>query len=210
MPRRIRLRLEDFVAHGYTVGCPGCDSIQLESNVRRGHNEERRARMEEELSKTDRGKEIMGRTKDRMDEKVAQMGEQAMQGQGEIAPKVTEFVDGPEESREDASHPADDGRQAETPGEQEARANFGAGTEAQRKEAKRRRDLDDSGKDIKGNWRKPSRSSKAEKRKIEEEDIASLEKASRASQESPAPKRRNDNEDLEEQEKSGRFERSRT
>ena len=78
MPRRIRLRQEDFVEYGYTVGCPGCESIQLESNVRRGHNEERRARMEEELSKTDRRQEIMGHTKDRMDEKVAPMEEQAM------------------------------------------------------------------------------------------------------------------------------------
>ena len=71
MPRRTRLRQEDFKEYGYTVGCPGCESIQLESNVRRGHNDECRARMEEELSNTDRGKEIMGRTKDRIDEKVA-------------------------------------------------------------------------------------------------------------------------------------------
>ena len=169
MPRRIRLRQEDFIEYGYTVGCPGCQPIQLEPNVRRGHNEECRARMEEELSKTDRGKEIMGRTKDRIDEKVAQMGEQVMQGQGEIASEVTEFVDGPEESREDASHPADDGRQAETPGEEEARANFGPDSREQHKEAKRRRDLDDSGGDIKDNWRKPSRSSKAEKRRMEED-----------------------------------------
>ena len=33
MPRRIRLRQEDFVEYGYTVGCPGCESIQLESYV---------------------------------------------------------------------------------------------------------------------------------------------------------------------------------
>ena len=49
MPRRIRFRQEDFIEYGYTVGCPGCESIQLESNVRRGHNEERRARMEEDF-----------------------------------------------------------------------------------------------------------------------------------------------------------------
>ncbi len=55
--------------------------------------------MEEELSKTDRGKELMGRSKDRIDEKVAQMGEQAMQEQGETAPEVNECVDGPEECR---------------------------------------------------------------------------------------------------------------
>ena len=76
MLTRIRLRQEDFVKYGYTVGCLGCESIQFEANVRRGHNEECRARMEEELSKTDRGKEIMGRIKDRIDEKVAQTEEQ--------------------------------------------------------------------------------------------------------------------------------------
>ena len=43
-----------------------------------------------------------------------------MQDQEEIATDVTELVDGPEESREDASHPADHGRRAENPGEQEA------------------------------------------------------------------------------------------
>ena len=85
MPRRIRLRQEDFIEYGYTVGCPECKSIQLDSNVRRGHNEECRARMEEELSKSDRGTEIMGLAKDRIDEKVAQMGKQTMQGQGKIA-----------------------------------------------------------------------------------------------------------------------------
>ena len=167
--------------------------------------------MEEELSKTNRGKEMIGHAKDRIDEKVAQMGEQVMQDQEDIAPEVTELVDGPEESREDASHPADDGRRAETPGEQEARANFGAGTESQRKEAKRRRDLDDSGKDIKGNWKKPSRGSKSEKRRIEEEERESLDKAMRASRESTAPKRQAPaNAEFNDEEKFGRFERSRT
>jgi hypothetical protein len=191
MPRRVKFRQEDFIEFGYTAGCPGCESLQLESNVRRGHNEECGKRMEEALSKTDRGKDKLERAKDIIVKKVAQMGEQAMQEQGGIAPEVTEFVDGPEESREDASHPADDGRRAETPGEQEARANFGAGIEEQRKEAKRKTDLDDSGANIKGNHRKPSRLSKAEKRRIEEEDRQSLDKAIRASRDSPAPKRKN-------------------
>ena len=77
-------------------------------------------------------------------------------------------------------------------------------------DSKRRRDLDDSGADIKGSHRKPSRSSKAEKRRIEEEDRESLDKAMRASRDSPAPKRKNDNTDLDDEEKFGRFERSRT
>ena len=67
----------------------------------------------------------MNRAKDRIDEKVAQMGEQAMEGQEDIDPNVTELVDGPEESREDASHPAEDVRRPETPGEEEVRPNVG-------------------------------------------------------------------------------------
>ena len=33
MPRRIWLRQEEFVEHGYTVRCSGCESIQLDSHV---------------------------------------------------------------------------------------------------------------------------------------------------------------------------------
>ena len=80
------------------------------------------------------------------------------------------MVDGPEVCREDASHLADDGRRAGNPGEEEVRANFGPGAEQHLKETKRRRDTDDPGADIKGQHRKPSRSSKAEKRRIEKED----------------------------------------
>ena len=127
MSRRIRLRQEDSVEYGNTVGCSECEPIQLESNVRRGHNEECRARMEEDLSKTDRGKETMGRIKDQMDEKVALM------------------------PRGDASHPADDDKQAETLGREEIRANGGSGSDEHRKVAKRTRDLDTFGRDIKGN-----------------------------------------------------------
>jgi hypothetical protein len=139
-----------------------------------------------------------------MDEKTAEIGE-AVMGKGEITvDQTTELVDGPEESREDASHPADDGRLAEIP----------EGEELSRKETQRRRDLDDSGRDLRGPMRKPSRSSKAEKRRVEEEENAlekaNIEKALRASRESQAPKRRNENEDLEADEKFGRFERSRT
>ena len=103
----------------------------------------------------DSSAEIMGRAKDRMDEKTAEINETAM-GKGEITvDETTELVDGPEESREDANHFADDGRQAETPKDRE---------EAPRTEGKRRGDPDDSGKDLKGNWRKPLRASTAEKR----------------------------------------------
>ena len=29
VPRRIRLKPEDFEKFGYTIGCPGCDQIQI-------------------------------------------------------------------------------------------------------------------------------------------------------------------------------------
>ena len=114
---------------------------------------------------------------------------------------TTELVDGPEESREDASHPADDGRRAETPGQQEARANFGPDVEESRKETKRKRDLDNSG----APHRKPTRQSKAEKRRIEEEEN-SLDKAMRASRSSPAPKRSApENEEFDDNLRKGRI-----
>ena len=45
MPRMTRFRQEDFVDHGYTVGCPGCESICLQLNVGRGRTEQSRLRM---------------------------------------------------------------------------------------------------------------------------------------------------------------------
>ena len=93
MPRRVKLGQEDFIEFGYTIGCPGCESIQMESNVRRGHSETCRKIIEEELSKTGRGKDKLERANARIDEKVAEMGEQAMQDMGEIAPDITELVD---------------------------------------------------------------------------------------------------------------------
>ena len=31
IPRRARLKSEDFNEHGYTIGCPGCEQLQLKS-----------------------------------------------------------------------------------------------------------------------------------------------------------------------------------
>ena len=39
VPRRARLKPEDFEKFGYTVGCPGCDQLQIGGSTRRNHNE---------------------------------------------------------------------------------------------------------------------------------------------------------------------------
>ena len=48
--------MEAFQAFGYTVGCPGCDQLQIGGPVRRNYNDMCRDRIEAELSKTDNGK----------------------------------------------------------------------------------------------------------------------------------------------------------
>ena len=52
IPRRAKLNPGDFARHGYTVGCPGCQQLQLGSSIRRNHTEECRRRIESELDKT--------------------------------------------------------------------------------------------------------------------------------------------------------------
>ena len=55
--RRMMLNPEDFTAHGYTDGCPGCDRIRRGGGGgRRGHSDECRTRIETELSKTNEGR----------------------------------------------------------------------------------------------------------------------------------------------------------
>ena len=55
--RMYRLRLgEDFLVHGFTEGCPGCQAIIVGSTAR-GHGEACRSRMESALDKTDDGRQ---------------------------------------------------------------------------------------------------------------------------------------------------------
>ena len=53
VPRRARLRPEDFVKFGYTVGCPGCEQLQLKSSERRNHTEECRRRFAQLLGEAE-------------------------------------------------------------------------------------------------------------------------------------------------------------
>ena len=46
VPRRARLKPEDFLAHGYKVGCPGCEQFHFKSEIWRDHTDPCRFRME--------------------------------------------------------------------------------------------------------------------------------------------------------------------
>ena len=53
---RLRLKKEDFLVHGFTEGCPGCQAI-IAGTTARGHSEACRSRMESALAKTDDGRQ---------------------------------------------------------------------------------------------------------------------------------------------------------
>ena len=99
--------------HGFTVGCPGCEAIECNLSVRRGHTEECRLRIEKAMADSDMGREKLQRAKERLDYRTAQIGAEMV-----IDNDAPELVDAPRESREVAVHPADDGRLAETPSEE--------------------------------------------------------------------------------------------
>ena len=78
MPRKAKIKPLDFEHNGFTNGCPGCEQIQLDFPNRKNHTEECRRRMEEALSKTSKGQEKLDRAKDRLDTKVAELGQAEM------------------------------------------------------------------------------------------------------------------------------------
>ena len=53
---RLRLKKEDFLVHGFTEGCLGCQAI-IAGTTARGHSEACRSRMESALDKTDDGRQ---------------------------------------------------------------------------------------------------------------------------------------------------------
>ena len=73
IPRRTKLNPGDCLRHGYTVGCPGYEQLQLNSAIRRNYTEECRRRIEGELSKTPDGQSRLNRAKDRLDIRVAEI-----------------------------------------------------------------------------------------------------------------------------------------
>ena len=73
VPRRARLKPEDFQTFGYTVGCPGCDQLQMDTDACRNT-------IETEFDKTEVGKNRLGRAKDRLDAKVVEIVEEIADG----------------------------------------------------------------------------------------------------------------------------------
>ena len=113
LARRTRITPNDLREHGYTVGCPGFEFIELGVGQRRGHTEDCRARIEEAMAQSELGRDKLQKTRDRLDLRTAQIGADMV-----IDPNAPELVEAPKESREVAVHPADDGRHAETPPEE--------------------------------------------------------------------------------------------
>ena len=71
IPRRPMLRKEYFDEHGKTGGCPGCVWLENPIGKPRLHTEECRTRIMEQVEKTDKGKDMIGRANDRMDQWTA-------------------------------------------------------------------------------------------------------------------------------------------
>ena len=91
----------DLKKHGYTVGCPGWEAVELGLDERRNHNEACRARIEEAIAAHPDGRGRLQRTKDRMDRKTVQLGEPMIDIQGEQAQPAASSVDAPVEVEAD-------------------------------------------------------------------------------------------------------------
>ena len=82
VPRRARLKPEDFEQFGYTIGCPGCDQLQIGGSLRRNHTDVCRDRIEAALSTTEHGNDRLGRAQDRLDAKLAEIAEEMADAPG--------------------------------------------------------------------------------------------------------------------------------
>ena len=110
MPRRAKLNPGDFARHGYTVGCPGCEQLKLGSSVRRNHTEDSRKIIVAELTKTSHGQERLGRAKERLDTRAAEIGKAIINNENKNIPEmphenieesINESNNGPEGAGED-------------------------------------------------------------------------------------------------------------
>ena len=52
VPRRLYTKASDYIAHGYTQGCRGCEWLQNKLGTRTGHTEECRTRIEKAVSES--------------------------------------------------------------------------------------------------------------------------------------------------------------
>ena len=72
---RLRLKKQDFLTHGFTEGCPGCQAI-IAGTTARGHTEACRARMNIALATTDEGRQRRERQETKENEALARMLEE--------------------------------------------------------------------------------------------------------------------------------------
>ena len=71
MPRRPMLKKEYFDEFGKTGGCPGCVWLQNPIGKPRMHNEECRSRIMEKIAQTDKGRDMIERASDRLNQWTA-------------------------------------------------------------------------------------------------------------------------------------------
>ena len=76
---------QDLKKYGYTVGCQGCESVELGHEQRRNHSEVCRRRIEEAMEASEADRDRLQRTKDRIDYRTAKAGEDIM---GPEEPKI--------------------------------------------------------------------------------------------------------------------------
>ena len=67
---RLRLRKADFLTHGFSEGCPGCQAL-IAGTPARGHSERCRTRMCEAMKETDDGRERKERQLEKENEVIA-------------------------------------------------------------------------------------------------------------------------------------------
>ena len=91
-PRRTRLLQADFLKHGYTVECPGCQCIEEGLGDRRGHTVQCRERMEEAMKDDEEAAVRLERTKRRHDHYVAKQGEAIIAEEREEDPRQEEDI----------------------------------------------------------------------------------------------------------------------
>ena len=71
VPRKVYISKDDLEIHGYTVGCPGCESV-LRGTTRQGHTEGCRRRVEKELEGTEKAMRAKKKVNEYVDKKMTE------------------------------------------------------------------------------------------------------------------------------------------
>ena len=90
IPRRIYLKPNDFLKHGYTEGCKGCTWLRSGLGTRTVHSDECRERLETAFAEDDVDQKRLGVQKTKMDEFAAVTGEKILDEAGIVEPNLVE------------------------------------------------------------------------------------------------------------------------